>query len=135
MVPLEARRLPARTFARRERNGHALSFAAPAQVAPRLTGRVAALLAQQRPVDLVWRSDDGRSAPTTGGSRTAANVVRGQSAYASAAAPPPATGRRQEPGIVSASALDPSLVNRLADDVIRRIDRRARIERERRGLL
>jgi hypothetical protein len=33
-----------------------------------------------------------------------------------------------------AVALDPALAERLADDVIRRIDRRARIERERRGL-
>ena len=30
--------------------------------------------------------------------------------------------------------LDPALVDRLADDVIRRIEKRARIERERRGL-
>jgi len=29
---------------------------------------------------------------------------------------------------------DPSLLNRLTDDVIRRVERRARIERERRGL-
>ncbi|WP_342315376.1 hypothetical protein [Lysobacter sp. FW306-1B-D06B] len=33
-----------------------------------------------------------------------------------------------------AQVLDPAIVDRLADDVIRRIDRRARIERERRGL-
>lgn len=32
------------------------------------------------------------------------------------------------------SDLDPNLVDRLADDVIRRVERRARIERERRGL-
>jgi len=32
------------------------------------------------------------------------------------------------------TALDPSLADRLAEDVIRRIERRARIERERRGL-
>jgi hypothetical protein len=30
--------------------------------------------------------------------------------------------------------LDPALVDRLADDVIRRVERRVRIERERRGL-
>jgi hypothetical protein len=35
---------------------------------------------------------------------------------------------------VCATALDPALADRFADDVIRRIDRRARIERERRGL-
>jgi hypothetical protein len=39
-----------------------------------------------------------------------------------AAAPPPA------------AMLDPGLAERLVDDVIRRIDRRARVARERRGL-
>jgi hypothetical protein len=36
--------------------------------------------------------------------------------------------------VVCATALDPMLADHLADDVIRRIERRARIERERRGL-
>ncbi|HEV8216389.1 MAG TPA: hypothetical protein VGP95_11155 [Gemmatimonadaceae bacterium] len=30
--------------------------------------------------------------------------------------------------------LDPRVIDRLADDVIRRVERRARIERERRGM-
>jgi hypothetical protein len=34
----------------------------------------------------------------------------------------------------SVTNLDPSLWDRLADDVIRRVERRVRIERERRGL-
>jgi hypothetical protein len=36
--------------------------------------------------------------------------------------------------VVRATALDPFLADRLAEDVIRRIERRIRIERERRGL-
>jgi hypothetical protein len=48
--------------------------------------------------------------------------------------PPAAAGRSRDAAVVCATALDPALANRLADDVIRRIDRRARIERERRGL-
>jgi hypothetical protein len=35
---------------------------------------------------------------------------------------------------VQISDLDPRLVDRLTDDVIRRVERRVRIERERRGL-
>jgi hypothetical protein len=31
-------------------------------------------------------------------------------------------------------ALDPKLIDRLADDVVRRVEKRVRIERERRGL-
>jgi hypothetical protein len=36
--------------------------------------------------------------------------------------------------VICATALDPDLAERFADDLIRRIDRRARIERERRGM-
>jgi hypothetical protein len=32
------------------------------------------------------------------------------------------------------TALDPALLDRLTDDVIRRVERRVRIERERRGV-
>jgi hypothetical protein len=35
---------------------------------------------------------------------------------------------------VRLASLDPALVDRLADDVIRRVERRLRIERERRGI-
>ncbi|WP_460730628.1 hypothetical protein [Lysobacter rhizosphaerae] len=41
---------------------------------------------------------------------------------------------RRTPAAPSAPAFDPSLADRLADEVIHRIERRARIERERRGL-
>jgi hypothetical protein len=44
------------------------------------------------------------------------------------------TSRANDNAVVCATALDPVLADRLADDVIRRIERRARIERERRGL-
>jgi hypothetical protein len=66
------------------------------------------------------------------------------------AAPPPAQGhavpaavqKELDPGAPPGRAavsqtvmkLDPALVDRLADDVIRRVERRVRIERERRGL-
>ena len=50
------------------------------------------------------------------------SVSRGQSAVHSAAAPAPI------------AELDPRVMDRLADDVIRRVERRARIERERRGV-
>jgi hypothetical protein len=35
---------------------------------------------------------------------------------------------------VQRAGLDPAAIDRLADDVIRRVERRIRIERERRGL-
>ena len=49
----------------------------------------------------------------------------------------PARGRRRQPRRAAAmqrAVLDAATVDRLADDVIRRVERRVRIERERRGL-
>jgi hypothetical protein len=92
----------------------------------------------RRPVRLVWRSagsDSGRSssAPT---SRPLESVM-----------PPPAPSPRAgatpvtaalEPQMrrlpVRTADFEPGVLDRLTDDVIRRVERRARIERERRGL-
>jgi hypothetical protein len=53
-------------------------------------------------------------------------------AAAPLAAPPLGAGQTRE--AVRAQLLDPALADRLADDVIRRVEKRLRIERERRGL-
>jgi hypothetical protein len=90
-----------------------------------------------RPVDLVWPA-----APASAAAPGAAPRFGGAPAAGAAAAPSvPAAGipaapagRSGNDSGVRATALDPVLANRLADEVIRRIDYRARIERERRGL-
>jgi hypothetical protein len=87
--------------------------------------------------DLLWRAptetslraapgiarDEARAAPAESLSRAALPTGKPPSAVASAS---PAPARSM--------SLDRALVDRLADDVIRRVERRARIERERRGL-
>jgi hypothetical protein len=92
-------------------------------------------LAMKREVDLVWRSNTAAAAATvdnlTRSATTFASSVSGARSAPAAALTPP--GRNVDKTIVGASALDPALADRLADDVIRRIDRRARIERERWG--
>jgi hypothetical protein len=50
-----------------------------------------------------------------------------------AAAPEPAPTRSAAPA-TGAASLDPAVAERLADDVVRRVERQLRIERERRGL-
>lgn len=90
-----------------------------------------------RPVDLVWLARATGSAPAADTPRFEASSAAGASAARSiqAVADAPATASRTgDNTVVRATALDPTLANRLADEVIRRIDRRARIERERRGL-
>jgi hypothetical protein len=49
-------------------------------------------------------------------------------------APPAAQVRATAAEAMRLMALDPKLIDRLADDVVRRVEKRARIERERRGL-
>ncbi len=90
------------------------------------------VLATRRPVELVWRAN--RSVAATAGDDPPAAVTSGNVAAARPAPPTAPAGRASDKGVVWAAALDPLLADRLADDVIRRIDRRARIERERRGL-
>lgn len=92
--------------------------------------------AMRRAVDLVWRANPSSSAVAESlpqsGAPTAMPASSARSTLASAHGPTPAS-RTSDKTVVCASALDPVLADRLADDVIRRIDRRARIERERRG--
>jgi hypothetical protein len=47
---------------------------------------------------------------------------------------PANSGHAGDGGAARPPVIDPALANRLADEVMRRIDHRARIERERRGL-
>ncbi|WP_354098720.1 hypothetical protein [Bradyrhizobium sp. S3.2.12] len=94
-------------------------------------------LAMSRAVELAWRAGSG-------GAGVAGNLPRpgaspsmpGSPAQSTPAAAPAltATPRTNSKPAVCATALDPTLAVRLAEDVIRRIDHRVRIERERRGL-
>lgn len=88
-----------------------------------------------RSLDLVWRaSADGAAASGAVPRAAMSYSASSTNAPPTSTSPPAATGRSRDTAVVCATALDPALANRLADDVIRRIDRRARIERERRGL-
>jgi hypothetical protein len=87
--------------------------------------------------DLVWRAPTPAMPAATATPATSAR----HPPSINATTEPPAIARIETtadaPHIraaIRAQVLDPALVERLADDVIRRIDRRARIERERRGL-
>jgi hypothetical protein len=46
----------------------------------------------------------------------------------------PADAHKDAPPVLLAASVDARLLDRLTDDVIRRVERRIRIERERRGL-
>jgi hypothetical protein len=128
------RELPPQTG--RSARASASSFAVASSVVTARTARtskgstsaVAAWMSRS-PVALVWRSPSDKTASSS----HSANTRRTQS---SAAPPPqmPAAPRASEQAVVRAAALEPGLAERLADDVIRRIDRRARIERERKGM-
>lgn len=92
-----------------------------------------------RAPELTWRkdassrADAARDAPTSEpqvASRPAMTTAADISVVRSASQPERPTVRKP----VSLSDLEPSFVDRLAEDVIRRVERRARIERERRGL-
>jgi hypothetical protein len=91
--------------------------------------------AASRSVDLVWRSSADGAAASGAAPRAAMSYSEpSMNAPSTSKSPPAAAGRSRDTAVICATALDPALANRLADDVIRRIDRRARIERERRGL-
>lgn len=112
-APAAALAYPARTVA-----AHALPGTAPG-----------------RPVDLVWlAAPAGAAAPGALPGFGSAPDASPASPASAAAAPPAAVQRSGQETVVRATALDPALATRLADEVIRRIDYRARIERERRGL-
>jgi hypothetical protein len=89
--------------------------------------------AMKRPVDLVWRTSRDTEAPRDTAHAATTTARSTFSARSTPAEMPASASRSIGKAVVCATALDPVLVDRLADDVIRRIDRRARIERERRG--
>lgn len=97
----------------------------------------ASSIAMRRPVDFVWRASPASSAPSGDtprfGTTSAAGAPSTRSTQAFAQVPT-TSSHTSDNAVVRATVLDPVLANRLADEVIRRIDRRARIERERRGL-
>jgi hypothetical protein len=84
---------------------------------------------ESRAAEMVWRARNGDTAASP----------QGTGDWPAASRPAPQVFDTTPDPMARASdkravALDPALAERLADDVIRRIDRRARIERERRGL-
>lgn len=121
----------------RESKGSRLSTLRPADMpSPGAVARPSSR-ALHRPADLIWRT-----AP-----HTAAAVVDREAPFA-AHVPPrpvplavrstpdtsPVDAHKARPPVLSAASVDARLLDRLTDDVIRRIERRIRIERERRGL-
>jgi hypothetical protein len=89
------------------------------------------------PPELIWRRpvhrpDDVRESRSENqAALLAPNIVRSQRAPDVTVDVQPAT---PAPLTAHAATLDPGLMDRLTDDVIRRVERRIRIERERRGL-
>jgi len=131
-VPILARRVSSRAFlapAQRKWRSGSLEET-QSHVSPRLQ-----TWATKRPIDLVWRSSPNVAAAASPARRAEMSYSSSISASRSTPAQPSAvSSRSRDATVVCATALDPALANRLADDVIRRIDHRARIERERRGL-
>jgi hypothetical protein len=80
---------------------------------------------------LVWRTPLA-TAPTAPSASPNLVDAPARQAEAHTVAAPPALST--EAPVALSPTLDPALVERMTDDVIRRIDYRMRIERERRGL-
>ena len=91
-----------------------------------------------RLLDLVWRAPTpaiaAATATPTMSARTSPSTIDAITAAAGPARIEAPADVAHVRDVVRAQVLDPALVERLTDDVIRRIDRRLRIERERRGL-
>lgn len=89
-----------------------------------------------RAPELVWRKAPRAQSETA--SEAVANppvsVSRPPVRSAAVPEPGPEASRRSARGALQAADFDPALLDRLTDDVIRRVERRVRIERERRGL-
>jgi hypothetical protein len=89
-----------------------------------------------RSPEIVWRARAGRPSEAVDFSNAEARPALVTSIARSAperAAAPVVQYSSTDRAIVRATALDPALVDRLAEDVIRRLERHVRIERERRG--
>lgn len=91
-----------------------------------------------RPPDLVWRAAPQSPAGSHGeglrpdlSASSQRSPARVFPAPETAPEAPPRSGRPAAPQVMN---LDSGMLDRLADDVIRRVEKRARIERERRGL-
>jgi hypothetical protein len=82
-----------------------------------------------RSPELVWRTREPTPADTFEPLHAQANNLP-----PARPTPEPTVEIKLPPEAQTTQRLDPALVDRVADDVIRRIDRRLRIERERRGL-
>jgi hypothetical protein len=91
-----------------------------------------------RGLDLVWRGPMA-IAPAAFDGAAPQHSVTALAALSTSMDPAPAAATaqdapRRERDALRALALDPAVADRLADDVIRRVERRIRIERERRGI-
>jgi hypothetical protein len=103
----------------------------------RATARVEHPVADVISPPLVWRRDAASPANDAFESRietvpTRSPTVFGETAASLAAAPPFAPPAR--PTQVREQTVDSRLIDRVAEDVLRRMDKRIRVERERRGL-
>jgi hypothetical protein len=87
--------------------------------------------------ELAWRSNRGTSVVAGDRLRSpapSAQPVSVAGSMSGLAHPGPSASRASDKAVVCATVLDPVLADRFADEVIRRMERRMRIERERRGL-
>lgn len=92
-----------------------------------------------RAPELIWRKDRSSRGDAAQEAASSEPQVAGRPAMTTAAGTtvaqsPSQPERPMTRKPMSLSDLEPSFVDRLAEDVIRRVERRARIERERRGL-
>jgi hypothetical protein len=92
-----------------------------------------------RPIDIVWkrrRSTAGSTAEPESDGRPSRSVEWTASAHTAPSEPRAPVSQEPAPGPASLnlSDIDPRLLDRLTDNVIRRVERHVRIERERRGL-
>jgi hypothetical protein len=109
----------------RESKGSRVSTLRPADMPSRGAVARPSSRASHRPADLIWRT-----APHT----AAAVVDREAPPAAHVPDTSPVEAHKARPPVLSAASVDARLLDRLTDDVIRRVERRIRIERERRGL-
>lgn len=97
---------------------------------------VATQAAFRRPPDLVWRAALPDAQTATGKADDTPTPSSARVDPRTGSSPEP-SGRETRDAVRTALQprdLDPALLDRLTDDVIRRVERRVRIERERRGM-
>ena len=91
-----------------------------------------------RVAEIVWRQSAGGERSQSAGLSSAVERRTGtgaaQTAMPRAGAAEIVTARAGQAASRSLSMLDAAAIDRLTDDVIRRVERHVRIERERRGL-